>query len=217
MLITKPHNRMVALRLILSGGLSLAMGAIAAAPSWANAAAIEPFLRPPMVCPQNVETLTTGLLRDLPSYANRVARRTLGTTPDDTQFGTMLLAGRAEFEPLPLETLAFEPVADDATQQVFFTTLERRYLDDETIRQEQYHWLFLVPTAEGWRLTLMFSRLAAADQPSRPPTPPQESSDGIMGQAVRLWLRDCRAGTLFPIEADTPIPGAADRPASTGR
>jgi hypothetical protein len=208
MLINQTHNCRVMLGAILSCGLSLAIGAIAAPPSGADEET--PFLRPPMVCPQDVETLTTGLLRDVPSYANRVARRTLGTTPDDTQFGTMLLAGRAEFEPLPLETLAFEPVADDATQQVFFTTLERRYLDGETIRQEQYHWLFLVPTAEGWRLTLMFSRLAAADQPTRPPTPPQESSDGIMGQAVRLWLRDCRAGTLFPIEADPLVPVDAD-------
>ena len=201
---------------VLSCGLSLAVAAIAA-PLPANAST-EPFLRPPMVCPQDVETLTAGLLRDLPSYANRVARRTLGTTPDDTQFGTVLLAGRAEFEPLPIEALAFEPVADDATQQVFFTTLERRYLDGETMRQEQYHWLFLVPTVNGWRLTLMFSRLGPADHPARPPTPPQESSDGIMGQAVRLWLRDCRAGTLFPIEADMPMPAeAADTSESTDR
>ncbi|WP_201279025.1 hypothetical protein [Leptolyngbya iicbica] len=217
MLVTKTPNRKVTVWSALSWGLGLMLGAIAAAPSWASDAAPEPFLRPPMVCPQDVETLTTGLLRDLPSYANRVARRTLGTTPDDTQFGTMLVAGRAEFEPLPLESLAFEPVADDATQQVFFTMLERRYLEGETIRQEQYHWLFLVPTADGWRLTLMFSRLGAADQPTRPPTPPQESSDGIMGQAVRLWLRDCRAGTLFPIEADPPEPEATDMPEPTGR
>ncbi|NEQ43319.1 MAG: hypothetical protein F6K00_07065 [Leptolyngbya sp. SIOISBB] len=157
-----------------------------------------------MVCPDDLESLTAGLLRDLPSYANRVARRTLGATPDDTDFGTVLLAGRAEFEPLPLETLAFEPVGNDAAQQVFFTTLERQYQDTEVIMLELYHWLFLVPTTDGWRLTLMFSRLAGAEQVTRPPTPPQESSDGITGQAVRLWLRDCRAGAVFPIEVEGP-------------
>ncbi|MEL6764251.1 MAG: hypothetical protein AAFO87_11435, partial [Cyanobacteria bacterium J06607_6] len=34
-----------------------------------------PFLRPPMACPEDMETLVTGLLRDLPSYTNRVAAR----------------------------------------------------------------------------------------------------------------------------------------------
>ncbi|NJN20174.1 MAG: hypothetical protein HC812_01905 [Leptolyngbya sp. RL_3_1] len=33
----------------------------------------EPYLRPPSTCPEMVEPLMTGLLRDLPSYANRVA------------------------------------------------------------------------------------------------------------------------------------------------
>ena len=79
-----------------------------------------PFLRPASVCPEDVELLVQGLLRDLPGYANRVARRTLGTFPDDTPFGTVLLAGRAELEPLPLAALAFDALPTDATQQVFF-------------------------------------------------------------------------------------------------
>lgn len=184
------------------GWLSLSPMAIANVPTAIETDAPTPHLRPPAVCPAEMETLTAGLLRDLPGYANRVARRTLGTTPDDTEFGTVLLAGRAEFEPLPLAALAFEPAADDATQQVFFTTLERRYLDTEVINLEQYHWLFLVPATDGWRLTLMFSRTAGDTLEVRPPTPPMESSNGIMGQAVQLWLRDCRAGTVYPIEVD---------------
>ncbi|MEM6714207.1 MAG: hypothetical protein AAF827_18045 [Cyanobacteria bacterium P01_D01_bin.6] len=206
----KTHKQVITVLSVLSwGGLSAAIGAITFIPQVAASESATPFLRPPMVCPEDVETLTSGLLRDLPSYANRVARRTLGTTPDDTNFGTVLLAGRAEFEPLLVESLAFEPVANDATHQVFLTTLERRYLDAEVIKLELYHWLFLVQATDGWRLTLMFSRLAEVEQANRPPTPPQESSDGITGQAVRLWLRDCRAGTLFPI--------GVDESAATGR
>ena len=163
-----------------------------------------PFLRPASVCPEDVELLVQGLLRDLPGYANRVARRTLGTFPDDTPFGTVLLAGRAELEPLPLAALAFDALPTDATQQVFFTTRERRYTDTAAITLEQYHWLFLVPAADGWRLTLMFSRTAPDETPLRPPTPPRESSEGIMGQAIRLWLRDCRAGAVYPIAPIAP-------------
>lgn len=194
-------NRVVALVSAVGWGWLSASGmAIADPPVTTETETSSPFLRPPAVCPAEIETLTAGLLRDLPSYANRVARRTLGTTPNDTNFGTVLLAGRAEFEPLPLEALAFDPAADAATQQIFFTTLERRYLDAETISLEQYHWLFLVPAADGWRLTLMFSRTAKDEPAIRPPTPPQESSDGIVGQAIQLWLRDCRAGAVYPIE-----------------
>ncbi len=41
----------------------------------------------------------------------------------------------------------------------------------------------------------MFSRFgnSAANQP---PTPPSETTDGIIGRGVQQWLRDCRAGTL---------------------
>jgi hypothetical protein len=195
----------------LLGAIALTAGvaplaAIADDHSTAAIADATPFLRPPTTCPDEVPVLLQGLLRDLPSYANRVARRTLGTTPDDTGFGTVLIAGRAELEPLPLEELAFTNPPDDATQQVFFTTLERRYTDTTAVALEKYHWLFLVPAPDGWRLTLMFSRTAPDDQESRPPTPPQESSDGIMGQAVQLWLRDCRAGAVYPIgEVDSDI------------
>ena len=194
----------------------LVIPAIADEPS-APATESSPFLRPATSCPEAVNLLTQGLLRDLPSYANRVARRTLGTTPDDTDFGTVLVAGRAELEPLPLEELAFPNPPDEATQQVFFTTLERRYVDTATVSLEQYHWLFLVPAADGWRLTLMFSRTGSHTAAVRPPTPRQESSDGIIGQAVQLWLRDCRAGAVYPIEAAVEEPEGVAGPAERAR
>ena len=49
---------------------------------------------------------------------------------------------------------------------------------------------------------------------TRPPTPPRETSEGIIGQAVRLWLRDCRAGAIYPVE---PVEEATVEESTTGR
>ena len=192
---------------VLAGlGLLLAGNGDRAIAQLSDAAAMEeatPFLRPPTMCPTDVEVLSAGLLRDLPSYANRVASRSLGLSEDDMGFGTVLMAGQAEFEPLDISTLTFDsdPTATtEDPQQVFFTTLERHYTPRDVVYLEQYHWLFLTEAEDGWHLGLIFSRTAADEATIRPPTAPRENSDGIIGQAVRLWLRDCRAGAIYPIE-----------------
>lgn len=169
-----------------------------------EAASEEPvYLRPSIPCPADVETLMAALLRDLPSYANRVASRSLRLNNTNARFGTILAAGRAEFEPLDLSSMPFSQIPDAAVgeiQQVFFTTLERQYTESAAVELEQYHWLFLAEVADGWRLALIFSRIAVDGQAIRPPTPPRETSDGIIGRAVQLWLRDCRAGAVYPAE-----------------
>jgi hypothetical protein len=158
-----------------------------------------------MTCPNDIETLLAGLLRDLPGYANRVATRSLGISEEMAGFGTVLIAGRAEFEPLDIDARTFdgEPtITAEDIQQVFFTTLERQYTPDDFVNLEQYHWLFLTQGEDGWRMVLLFSRTAPNEATVRPPTPPRENSDGIIGQAVRLWLRDCRADAVYPIESE---------------
>lgn len=184
---------------------------LAQTPAIASLDEESPFLRPPSPCPTDLEVLITGLLRDLPGYANRVARRSLGIPEDNTGFGTVLLAGRAEFEPLDISPLTFDggpTLTAEDVQQVFFTTLERRYTATDDVTLEQYHWLFLTLAEDGWRLALMFTRTAPDEATIRPPTPPRENSDGIIGQAVHLWLRDCRAGAVYPIDpADSEIMG----------
>ena len=60
---------------------------------------------------------------------------------------------------------------------------------------ENYHWLFLTKTSEGWKLVTVYSQLAALN-PDDVPLPPIETSQGTIGQAIRLWLRDCQAGAL---------------------
>ncbi|WP_198807403.1 hypothetical protein [Leptolyngbya sp. BL0902] len=182
-----------------------------------NEASDPVYLRPSEACPAEYETLVTTLLRDLPQYANLVAARSFrppvvppttdgqdsATPPTPSPVGTMLIASQPDFEPIDLSDRAFGAGLDSESdiRQVFFTTLERQYLSNRVVSLQQFHWLFLVQAEGGWRSVLLYSSLGG--DPARPLaeqrlTPPQESSQGVVGQAVRLWLRDCRAGAVFP-------------------
>lgn len=161
-------------------------------------------IRPHRACPTDLEALTALLLQDLPSYANRVVQRSfdrssrnMGTTlPSSRQLGTILLAGRPEFAPLTLGPGLYTPTTPqiDQPQQVFFTTLERQYVRDRMVTLQHYHWLFLTK-GDGWLFVALFSQLGETP-PGEPPTPPQNTSEGDVAQAVRLWLRDCRSGAV---------------------
>ncbi|MFE1747483.1 hypothetical protein [Coleofasciculus sp. H7-2] len=151
-------------------------------------------------CPSNVESLTLLLLRDLPSYANRVNQRARRRSRKvDISSSSVIAAGRPEFEPLSLGPGQYNPTPPAelaaAPKQVFITTLERQYTAGKLIELQQYHWLFLAQTDSGWSLALMFSRTGLYPG-GRPPTPPRDSSNGIIGQAVRNWLQDCRVGKV---------------------
>lgn len=175
------------------------------------------YLRPSEACPAEYETLVATLLRDLPQYANLVVARSFrpsmvnpatevnrpATPPTPSPVGTMLIASQPDFEPIDLSERAFGTGvnSDSDLRQVFFTTLERQYLSNQVVSLQQFHWLFLVQAEDGWRSVLLYSSLGgdpARDVADQRLTPPQESSQGVVGQAVRLWLRDCRAGAVFP-------------------
>jgi hypothetical protein len=160
------------------------------------------------VCPSELNALVDLLLRDLPSYTNRVIQRSryIGNTEP---LSYVLFSSRPEFEALPLAPgrqsyqgstsdieQTGEPV-DSETQQVFFTTLERTYNTGEPVKLQHYHWLFLTKTTQGWWMVMMFSRFGSYPA-GQQPTPPRDSSNGAVAEAVRLWLRDCRAGTVRP-------------------
>ena len=141
---------------------------------------------------QDIETLTAKLLQDLPSYANRISQSSRLSITNDL-YSYVLVAGRPEFAPLTLGPGIYSP-SDSATgtQQVFITTLERQYTAGKPVELQQYHWLFLTQNASGWQLTMMFSRIGTYPA-GRPPTPPRDTSNGVMAQAIRAWLRDCAA------------------------
>ena len=148
---------------------------------------------------EDVETLTAKLLRDLPSYANRTSQsaRRLKRTVDIYSY--VIVAGRPEFAPLTLGPGEYNPADSTAgsqqLHQVFITTLERQYTAGKAVELQQYHWLFLTQSSSGWRLAMMFSRTGIYPG-KKPPTPPRDSSYGVIAQATRTWLRDCRAGKV---------------------
>lgn len=150
---------------------------------------------PRLTCPEEMETLVSYLLADLPAYANRVGDRLRPASVDLWSY--IITAGRPEFEPLPLKPpqIASADPIPDSPQQVFITTLERQYLGDRVSQIQEFHWIFLTRSTEGWRLAFMYTRTGGYPG-TQPPSPPRESSDGVIGRAIELWLRDCRAGIL---------------------
>lgn len=148
---------------------------------------------------KDVQTLTDELLKDLPSYANRTTQRARRQNRIIDIYSYVLVAGRPEFAPLTLGpgeyTSADSTANSQEIEQVFITTLERQYTAKKAVELQQYHWLFLTRTSSGWQLAMMFSRTGTYPD-KRPPTPPRDSSDGVIGQAIRTWLRDCQAGTV---------------------
>ena len=146
-------------------------------------------------CPDDVEQLTALLLEDLPAYSNRVIQRTQDLNQAAGIENYIITASKAEFEPLPLPRLQYNSIDDKDPEQIFFTVFERQYIEGKIVEIQTYHWLFITQTDSGWRTVMMFSRFGN-DNEYRPPTPPKETTDGILGRGVQLWLRDCRAGTV---------------------
>jgi hypothetical protein len=147
-------------------------------------------------CPSDLETLIPVLLDDLPSYANRVIQRSRLTERQDDISGYILLTSAPNFDPLPLAASELTAPTDSNVQQLFFTTLERQYGISGFRRIQAHHWLFMVPTQQGWQLALMQTSIQNYPSSNLAPEPPRDSSNGVVAQAIRLWLRDCQAGAL---------------------
>ena len=154
-----------------------------------NASRYDLLVRSP--CPADLETLVARLLQDLPSYANRVIVRSgfspKTSTPPGYALPQIILAGRPEFEPLPLNS--GEALPENASQ-VFITTLERQYRGGKRVEIQQYHWLFFTKTENRWELAKIVSRFGTAADIR--PLLGQDSQSEI-AEAIRLWLRDCHA------------------------
>lgn len=142
-------------------------------------------------CPSNLPSLVDRMLKDLPSYANRIIQRQKNVLKTQKPSFNIIAAGKPEFDSLKLKSSEYTPNFAENFQQVFFTTLERRYSFDRYIEAQNYHKLILTPTDEGWKMVLMFSQLGATGK-NRSSSPPQDTTNSYMGQAVSLWLRDCQ-------------------------
>jgi hypothetical protein len=175
-------------------------------------------------CPATIEAMMPLLLRDLPAYVNRVNQRSRDRSPHQAQTAPSpaggspaisranyaILASQPEFTPLPVASNEYTSPEDKKLRQVFFTVLERQYSGTPSNPQnvspsapsvsefQHYHWLFWAETAQGWHLVFLFSRLGPFPASSGPPTPPRDTTQGVTAEAIRLWLRDCRAGAVNP-------------------
>ncbi|MBF2064289.1 MAG: hypothetical protein IGS39_07685 [Calothrix sp. C42_A2020_038] len=148
---------------------------------------------------QDLELITTNLLHDLPSYANRATQRARRLTRRGDTFSYMLAAGRPEFNPLPLNpsiTSDIRNTLSEGVEQIFFTTLERQYIAKQAVELQQFHWLLLTNTSDGWRKVMMFTQTGTFPVTKQAPSPPRDSSDGAVAQAIDTWLRDCQAGSI---------------------
>nr|WP_230968523.1 hypothetical protein [Nostoc sp. WHI] len=148
---------------------------------------------------QNLETLTTQLLQDLPSYTNRASQRARRLSRSSDVYSYMLVAGRPEFTPLPLNLEEYSTDAPKSTgsgvEQVFFTSLGRQYIGKKGVELQEFHWLLLTKTKSGWRLVMMFTQTGAYPK-QQPLSPPRDSSYGAIAQGVKTWLRDCQGGSV---------------------
>lgn len=153
------------------------------------------FLWSQVACPQDFDTVSTLLIRDIPSYTNRILQSSVADIPTDYRPTYVITASYPERMPLDITDQVYttNADADESLHQLFFTTLERQYSGLEATSMEHYHWLFLTPGEEGWQMVFMFSVIGAEGDGQ---LPARDSSQGSVGQAVRRWLVDCQAGAI---------------------
>lgn len=144
------------------------------------------------ICSDDVTEIVPQLLTDLPSYSNRVIQRSRKLSRQEDTYSYVLVASLADFRPIPLSTEQFTSTVPDTTQQVFFTVLEKQYLNNNAVTFENYYWLFLTPTSQGWAIANLVSSFANLKTDALV-SPPQNSIQGAIGQATKLWLRDFNA------------------------
>ncbi len=149
-------------------------------------------IRPRSTCPTELEPLIKALLRDLPSYINRISHQRGGSQA----YHYAIASSPANLEPLPVVTSTPDP-EQGGLHQIFFTLLERQYDTQQKTDYQSYHWLFLAHTENhGWQLAMIYSRLGVYPNSNQVPTPLRETTQEAIGLAIRQWLRDCRAGSV---------------------
>ena len=150
-------------------------------------------------CPQELAQLANLMTENISNYGNRVIqRRSIYSRKLDFLPTYIVTVGKPEIEPLSLNQSQYptDDISDDV-QQIFFTTLERQYFTNQKVLEVQnYHWLILTQTSRGWKLVMAFTRFGYPDEDKLAISPPRDTTSGIIGQAVKLWLKDCQNGTL---------------------
>ena len=180
-----------AIALILSGAIAPPVTA-RELPPIAQPPTPTPPIRPLATCPTQLEPLTKALLRDLPSYINRLSHQR------SNQFPTYAIAApQPNILPLPVvNTSAINP-NQSGLHQVFFTVLEREYDSKKSTAYQHFHWLFLAHTkTSGWQIATLYSRRGSYPANDQYASPLRETTHELTAQVIRRWLRDCQAGSV---------------------
>jgi hypothetical protein len=149
----------------------------------------------PNTCPVKLTELSNLLVRDLPSYANRLIQQRRKRT--DTLYSSILTASEPELKPIEIVSREYAPQFPQATPtQVFITTLENQYTGTKVAKIQQFHWLFLAQTRLGWRLVNIYTRTGGFPIATTLISPPIESSKTTVGEAIAIWLNDCYLGKI---------------------
>jgi hypothetical protein len=154
-----------------------------------------PPIRSREACPGEVEPLVKGLLRDLPSYINRISHQRRGSQSKHYA----IAASQPNFKPLPM-VVSSQPIdpKHSGLHQVFFTMLERQYQTQDKVDYQNHHWLFLAYSQKtGWQLAMLYSRIEPYPEGGQTvASPMRETSQEATGLAIRHWLRDCKARSV---------------------
>jgi hypothetical protein len=149
----------------------------------------------PNTCPVKLADLTNVLVRDLPSYTNRLIQQR--RSRKDRVYSSIVTASMPELKSIETISREYPPhFPQTAPTQVFISTLERQYTGIESTQLQQFHWLFLAQTHMGWRLVNIYSRISSFPLNNTAITPPIESSNTVVGEAIGIWLNDCYQGKV---------------------
>jgi hypothetical protein len=110
-----------------------------------------------VACPAKLSSLAELLVRDLPSYGNRISQQRRKRT--DRVYSSIVTASAPELQPLPIVSREYPAQFPQAAPtQVFISTLENQYTGNRSAQIQQFHWLFLAQTRQGWRLANIYTR-----------------------------------------------------------
>jgi hypothetical protein len=153
-----------------------------------------------LTCPQDITNLASLLTRDISEYGNRIIQRSRIYSHKLDLFHTYIVtAGKVETKPLAFNQYQPSPgsIPDDV-EQIFFTSLERQYSPSNRtiIETQNYHWLIMTKIQDRWKLVMALTKFGYPYQDKFITSPPRDTTNGIIGQAVKQWLKDCHYGTL---------------------
>lgn len=149
----------------------------------------------PNTCPVKSDELSNLLVRDLPSYANRLIQQR--RKRNDTLYSSIVTASRPELKPIEVVSREYSTQFPQAAPtQVFITTLENQYTGNRVAQIQQFHWLFIAQTRLGWRLVNIYTRTGGFPIATTLISPPIQSSKTIVGEAIAIWLNDCYLGKI---------------------